>query len=90
MADWHDPVREAARRAYVEGTETVKEIGQRLGISASTINRLAEAVRLAAARARGPPHLPQSDQPRRPREPDRAPLRCTVEKPQPVGEKHGR
>ncbi len=39
MAEWHDPVREAARRAYVEGTETVKEIGQRLGISASTINR---------------------------------------------------
>jgi transposase-like protein len=39
MAEWHDPVREAARRAYVEGTETVKEIGQRLGISASTVNR---------------------------------------------------
>jgi DNA-binding transcriptional MerR regulator len=38
MAQWHDPVREAARRAYVEGTETVKEIGQRLGISVRTIN----------------------------------------------------
>jgi hypothetical protein len=37
MAEWHDPVHGAARRAYVEGTETVKEIGQRLGVSARTI-----------------------------------------------------
>jgi hypothetical protein len=39
MAQWHDPVREAARLAYVEGTETVKEICQRLRINESTIKR---------------------------------------------------
>lgn len=39
MSTWHDPVRAAARRAYVEGTETVIEIGRRLGVSESTIHR---------------------------------------------------
>jgi transposase-like protein len=41
MAHWHDPVREAARLAYVEGDETVKEIAQRLGSSEGTIRRWA-------------------------------------------------
>jgi|GEM_PF-2580556 len=39
MVHWHDPVREAARRAYIEGDETVLEIGQRFGVSQYTIWR---------------------------------------------------
>jgi DNA-binding transcriptional MerR regulator len=39
MAQWHDPVREAARIAYVEGDETVKEIAERLGTTEGTIRR---------------------------------------------------
>jgi predicted transcriptional regulator len=42
MVHWHDPVREAARIAYVEGEETVKEIARRLGTTEGTIRRWAK------------------------------------------------
>ena len=45
MAEWHDPVRAAAMRAYIEGPETLNEIAGRLGIHTSTIVRWAKRYR---------------------------------------------
>ena len=41
MAQWRDPVRAAARRLYVQGSDTVDEIAEKLGISSSTTYRWA-------------------------------------------------
>ncbi|HXF53000.1 MAG TPA: helix-turn-helix domain-containing protein [Hyphomicrobiaceae bacterium] len=53
MVHWHDPVREAVRRAYVEGDETVIDISQRFGVSEHTIWRWRRAYGWPARGHRG-------------------------------------